>query len=262
MILENQMKGLKELLVLFQKSRMCYWNCKVSHMQHPWTWTWATAMWNCTQNQRNCALCTLVFPWENTKCECSQWDMGLCNEPDVCQEKMSAPFSELDCVRTNIDDVLMTARGDPDDHLEKLDVVLRKLKHAGLKFNANESFFLSAWVRVLRLLDHKRSHATVIQKVEAMCGIAVPKNEKESWSFMGMANYYYQDSWTWRSDMLRLLKSLNVHCPKRHSHGIQTLQNPLKCMQMLASVNLVTSLLKILWHFSVEDWKNLNRTVP
>ena len=84
-------------------------------------------------------LCTLVFPWG--KYEMQVLPMGLCNGPDVFQEKMSTLFAELEYVKTYIDNLLVTTKGDLDDHLEKLDVVLRKLKRAGLKVNANKSFF-------------------------------------------------------------------------------------------------------------------------
>ena len=75
----------------------------------------------------------------------NMWDASASNDlgngPDVFQEKKSMLFAELDYVRTCIDDLLMTTKGDLNDHLEKSDVVLRKLNHAGLKINANESFF-------------------------------------------------------------------------------------------------------------------------
>ena len=64
--------------------------------------------------------------------------MGLCNGPDVFQEKMSTLFQELQCVRTHIDDLPVMMTGDLEDHLEKPDVVLRKLQRAGLKVNANK----------------------------------------------------------------------------------------------------------------------------
>lgn len=67
--------------------------------------------------------------------------MGLCNEPDVFQEKISALSAELECVRTCIDGLLVTRKGDSDDQLEKLDAVLKNLKCTGLKINVNESFF-------------------------------------------------------------------------------------------------------------------------
>ena len=84
-------------------------------------------------------LCTLIFPWGKYKMQCLP--MGLCNGPDVFQEKMSTLFADLEYVRTYIDDLLVITKGDLNDHLEKLDVVLNKLKRAGLKINANKSFF-------------------------------------------------------------------------------------------------------------------------
>ena len=57
--------------------------------------------------------------------------MGLCNGPDVFQEKMATLFEGLEHVRTYIDDLLVTTKGDLEDHLEKLDIVLKKLRRAG-----------------------------------------------------------------------------------------------------------------------------------
>jgi hypothetical protein len=47
----------------------------------------------------------------------------------------------LEYVRAYIDDLLVVTRGTLEDHLEKLRKVLRRLRGAGLKFNAAKSFF-------------------------------------------------------------------------------------------------------------------------
>ena len=44
--------------------------------------------------------CTLVFPWG--KCEMQVLPMGLCNGPDVFQEKMSMLFQESEHVRLTL----------------------------------------------------------------------------------------------------------------------------------------------------------------
>ena len=67
--------------------------------------------------------------------------MGLCNSPDIFQENMSNLFAGFNYVREYIDDLLVTTSGSLEDHLEKLGTVLKKLKNAGLKVNANKSFF-------------------------------------------------------------------------------------------------------------------------
>ncbi len=67
--------------------------------------------------------------------------MGLCNSPDIFQEKMSTLFGDLEYVRMYIDDILCLTKGDWYNHLNKLDTVLTCLEHAGLKVNAKKSFF-------------------------------------------------------------------------------------------------------------------------
>ena len=127
--------------------------------------------------------------------------MRLCNGPDVFQEKMSTLFHDLECVRTHIDDLLITAKGDLDDHLQKLDTVLRKLRRAGLKINANKSFFCQHELEYLGYWIARDHMTTLPKKEEAICKIARPQNKKDLRSFMGMVNYC-GDSWMRRSDLL------------------------------------------------------------
>jgi Reverse transcriptase (RNA-dependent DNA polymerase) len=67
--------------------------------------------------------------------------MGLCNSPDIFHEKMSSLMSNLDYVRAYIDDLLILTKGTFVEHLQKHATVLARLKQAGLKVNANKSFF-------------------------------------------------------------------------------------------------------------------------
>ena len=54
---------------------------------------------------------------------------------------MSDLMQDLEYVRAYIDDLLIITSGSLDDHLDKLKVVLGKLRKAGLKVNAKKSFF-------------------------------------------------------------------------------------------------------------------------
>ena len=67
-------------------------------------------------------LCTLVFLFG--KFELQRLPVGLCNGPDVFQEKMSELFDGLEFVRTYIDNLLCLTKGSFQDHLEKLERVL------------------------------------------------------------------------------------------------------------------------------------------
>jgi Reverse transcriptase (RNA-dependent DNA polymerase) len=85
-------------------------------------------------------LCTLVFPFG--KYEMQRLPMGLCNSPDIFQEKMSKLFNGLEFVRTYIDDLLCLTKGSFEDHLVKLKRVLHRPRDAGLKVvNSSKSFF-------------------------------------------------------------------------------------------------------------------------
>ena len=59
--------------------------------------------------------------------------MGLCNSPDIFQEKMNELFAGFDCVRAYIDDLLIITNGSFTKHLKQLDTALEKLETAGLK---------------------------------------------------------------------------------------------------------------------------------
>ena len=84
-------------------------------------------------------LCTIVLPWG--KYEYQKLPMGLCNSPDIFQEKMSTLMGDLEFVRTYIDDLLVTTMSTWEDHLECLEMVFQRLTDAGLKVNAKKSFF-------------------------------------------------------------------------------------------------------------------------
>ena len=84
-------------------------------------------------------LCTIVFPWG--KYEYLRLPMGLCNSPDIFQEKINDLMDGLEFVRAYLDDVLIPTKGDFEEHLIHLEQVLTRLQSAGLKVNASKSKF-------------------------------------------------------------------------------------------------------------------------
>ena len=63
-------------------------------------------------------LCTIVTQWG--KYEYQQLTMGLCNSPDIFQEKMSELFIGLDTVRFYIDELLRATKGSWTENLNFL----------------------------------------------------------------------------------------------------------------------------------------------
>ena len=101
-------------------------------------------------------LCTIVLPW--SKYEYKKLPMGLCNNPDIFQETMNKLFAGFENIEAYIDDLLVLTKSSFEDHLVKLNSVLKKLKEADLKINSNKSFFahkeIESW-----LLDNQRRYS-------------------------------------------------------------------------------------------------------
>ena len=54
--------------------------------------------------------------------------MGLCNSPDIFQEKMNESFNGLEYIRAYIDDPLIISNGNFGDYMNKEKIVLKNLK--------------------------------------------------------------------------------------------------------------------------------------
>jgi hypothetical protein len=53
--------------------------------------------------------------------------MGIAGSPDIFQEKMSELMETLEYVRAYLDDLLCISKLNLEDHLEKLEEVLRQI---------------------------------------------------------------------------------------------------------------------------------------
>src|SRR5688572_14111355 len=82
-------------------------------------------------------LCTVVLPWD--KYEYLRLSMGLCNSPDIFQEKMSELMVGLEFARTYLDNLLLITKGNFEEPLNQLEQALTRLSEAGLKINASKS---------------------------------------------------------------------------------------------------------------------------
>ena len=151
------------------------------------------------------SLCTIVLPWG--KYEYLRLPMGLCNSPDIFQEKMSDLMVGLEFARVYIDDLLIVSKETFKNHLDHLEQVLTRLAEAGLKVNATKSSFCCNELEYLGYLINNEGVRPTMKKVEAIRNIAPPKTRKQLRSFIGMVNYY-RDMWPKRSHYLAPLSSL------------------------------------------------------
>jgi hypothetical protein len=68
-------------------------------------------------------ICTIIFPWG--KYSYKQLPMGIAGPPDIFQGKMSKLIESLEYVQAYLDNLLCISRSSLEDHLEKLEEVLR-----------------------------------------------------------------------------------------------------------------------------------------
>ena len=104
-------------------------------------------------------LCTIILTWGRYKYK--RQTMGVCNSPDIFQEKMNEMFRGIEFIRAYIDDILIITKGDWSDHLNKLELVLTYLKENGLNCNIEGSFFGQTEVEYLDLWVTRTGTRTV-----------------------------------------------------------------------------------------------------
>jgi len=127
--------------------------------------------------------------------------MGIKLAGDAFQQRMNDLLGHLPYVRCYLDDILIVTKGDWNDHLKCMSTVLEVMGQAGLKVNAEKSFFGR---KELDYLGYHISQSGIrpdAKKVEAIKAIAAPKTRRQLRSFIGMINFY-RDVWKQRSHLL------------------------------------------------------------
>ncbi len=137
--------------------------------------------------------------------------MGMSGSADIFQAEMMDLMETLEYVRAYIDNLLCITRGTLEDHLDKLEEVLRRLCDVGLKVNAAKSFFCTHKIKYLGYILTRGGIKPQIKKVQAILTINLPNNVKELRHFLGMVQYYC-DMWAKRSEMLAPFSDLLGEC--------------------------------------------------
>ncbi len=75
--------------------------------------------------------------------------MGIAGSPDIFQGKMSELMESLEYVRAYLDNLLCISKLSLEDHLKKLEEVLRQLCDAGLIVNAAKLTFCALEIKYL-----------------------------------------------------------------------------------------------------------------
>jgi hypothetical protein len=157
---------------------------------------------------------TIIFPWG--KYSYKRLPMGFAGSPDIFQGKMPELMESLEYVRAYLDDRLWISKLSLEDHLEKLEEVLRQLCDAGLKVNADKFTFCALEKEYLGYVLTRDGIKPQSNKVQVILGIKPPTGVRQLRHFLGMVQSYH-DLWARRSDMLAPLNSLVGECSQTKS---------------------------------------------
>ena len=146
---------------------------------------------------------TIIFPWGRYLY--MRLPMGVAGSPDIFQEKMLDLTQALMYVCAYLDDLFVIAKGTFDDHLVKIEAVLKRLKEAKLRVTAPKCGFALHEIEHLGYLLTREGIKSQPEKVSAILA--------ELRSFLGVVQYY-QDIWRRRSHLVSPLTDLVSECGK------------------------------------------------
>ena len=144
-------------------------------------------------------MCTIVT--EFGKFRYKRLPMGVSCSPDIFQAKINELLGDVVGVKAYIDDLLAVTKGSFDDHLEQLEEIFHRCQKAGLKVNADKSFFGVNEIEYLGYIVTPEGIKPNPKKIKAINAILRPTTTTEVRRFVGMVQYY-RDLWPRRSHLL------------------------------------------------------------
>jgi hypothetical protein len=88
-----------------------------------------------------------------------------------------------------MDDLLIIKRGILDEHLQKMETVLTRLRDTRLKVNVARSLFCAHEIEYLGYILTREGIKPQPKKVQAMLALNLPNNVKGLRHFLGMVQY-------------------------------------------------------------------------
>ncbi len=122
-------------------------------------------------------ICTIISPWG--KYCYKRLPMGIAGSPDIFQAKMMELMESIEHVQAYLDNLLCISRGSLEDHLDKLEEVLKRLCDADLKVNDDKSTFCALEIEYLGYTLTRDGIKPQSNKVQAILAIKLPKGVKQ-----------------------------------------------------------------------------------
>ena len=115
---------------------------------------------------------------------------GISSAPAIFQRTIESLLQGIPFVAVYFDDILITGRSEAE-HIATLNVVLEKLRNAGLRLKQSKCELMADEVIYLGHKVDKHGVRPVSDKVQAINEAKVPEKLSELQSFLGLLNYYH-----------------------------------------------------------------------
>lgn len=143
---------------------------------------------------------------------------GLCNAPSTFQRLMQRIFGDQQCesLLLYLDDIIFSST--IEKHMERLQVVLKRMQQEGLKVKLSKCPFFQQEVHYLGHVISDQGVATDPRKIEAVSDWPLPTTLRELRSFLGFASYYrhfVQGFAKLAAPLHRLVAKLAGHHPRQ-----------------------------------------------
>lgn len=167
----------------------------------------ASGFWQIPLSPESSKLTTFITPFGRYAFK--RLPFGITSAPEIFQRKMAETLNGLEGVAIYMDDILVY--GDtPEQHDQRLDQVLERIKSAGLKLNKDKCVFRQNQIRFLGQVIDKSGVKPDPDKVKAIRELPQPQNVQELKRVLGMFNYlgkYIPNLSTVGQPLYELLKS-------------------------------------------------------
>jgi hypothetical protein len=127
-------------------------------------------------------MCTIIFPWG--KYSHKRLPMGFERSANIFQAQIMDMMASLEFVRAYMDNLLIITRGILDEHLQKMETVLTRLRDAGLKVNMAKSSFCAKEIKYLGYILARDGIKPQPKKVQGIHALNPPNNVKELKHFL------------------------------------------------------------------------------
>ena len=131
-------------------------------------------------------VCTIILTW--LKYKCKRLPVGVCNSLDIFQDKINKMFREIELIRAYIGEILVITKFYWSDPLDKLELVIKKLRAKRLGCNIENSYFGQTKMKYLGFRVTRTGIRPINKKIEAIVNMTPSKNQKQVRSFIGLVN--------------------------------------------------------------------------